>query len=78
MQLSEIKEASETSNGVENVKKTSRQFLKSCLKKQRSLLDLSGDAGDEGTNSLMSDYIREQEKLVWDVLSFSKIVRKKS
>lgn len=35
------------------------------LEKQRSLLELSGDAGDEGTNALMSDYIREQEKLVW-------------
>lgn len=32
---------------------------------QRALLDLSAGAGDEGTNALMSDYIREQEKLVW-------------
>jgi starvation-inducible DNA-binding protein len=32
---------------------------------QRGLLTLSGEAGDEGTNALMSDYIREQEKLVW-------------
>lgn len=33
--------------------------------RQRELLTLSADAGDEGTNALMSDYIREQEKLVW-------------
>lgn len=32
---------------------------------QREILDLSADANDEGTNALMSDYIREQEKLVW-------------
>ena len=32
---------------------------------QRELLELSGDTADEGTNALMSDYIREQEKLVW-------------
>jgi starvation-inducible DNA-binding protein len=32
---------------------------------QREILDLSDEAGDEGTNALMSDYIREQEKLVW-------------
>jgi starvation-inducible DNA-binding protein len=32
---------------------------------QRELLELSDEAGDEGTNALMSDYIREQEKLVW-------------
>jgi starvation-inducible DNA-binding protein len=29
------------------------------------LLKLTGEAGDEGTNALMSDYIREQEKTVW-------------
>lgn len=32
---------------------------------ERELLELSAEAGDEGTNALMSDYIREQEKLVW-------------
>jgi len=35
------------------------------LLRERALLHLSGEAGDEGTNALMSDYIREQEKLVW-------------
>jgi starvation-inducible DNA-binding protein len=40
------------------------------LVKQRELLDLSDEAGDEGTNALMSDYIREQEKLVWMLTSF--------
>jgi len=33
--------------------------------RQRELLNLSDNAGDEGTNALMSDYIREQEKLAW-------------
>jgi starvation-inducible DNA-binding protein len=37
---------------------------------QRELLQLSNDAGDEGTNALMSDYIRAQEKLVWMYSSF--------
>jgi starvation-inducible DNA-binding protein len=40
------------------------------LKKQRVILDLSDKADDEGTNALMSDYIREQEKLVWMYSSF--------
>lgn len=35
------------------------------ITKQRDLLELSAQANDEGTNALMSDYIREQEKLVW-------------
>ncbi len=38
--------------------------------KQRELLLLSAEAGDEGTNALMSDYIREQEKLVWMYSAF--------
>jgi starvation-inducible DNA-binding protein len=32
---------------------------------ERETLELIAEAGDEGTNALMSDYIREQEKLVW-------------
>lgn len=40
------------------------------LIKQRELLSLSTDADDEGTNSMMSDYIREQEKLVWMYSSY--------
>lgn len=35
------------------------------ITKQRHILELAGEAKDEGTNALMSDYIREQEKLVW-------------
>ena len=40
------------------------------ITKQRRILDASGDVGDEGTNALMSDYIREQEKLVWMYSAF--------
>jgi starvation-inducible DNA-binding protein len=41
------------------------------LKLQREILDLSGEADDEGTNALMSDYISEQEKLVWMYSSYA-------
>lgn len=37
---------------------------------QRQLLEISANYNDEGTNALMSDYIREQEKLVWMYSSF--------
>lgn len=46
------------------------QAFKSILASQRELLDLSDNAGDEGTNALMSDYISEQEKTVWMYVSF--------
>ncbi|MEO6832872.1 MAG: Dps family protein [Chitinophagaceae bacterium] len=32
---------------------------------QREIIIIAQEANDEGTNALMSDYIREQEKLVW-------------
>ncbi len=44
--------------------------LEILILKQRSLLLISSEANDEGTNALMSDYIREQEKLVWMFSSF--------
>ncbi len=39
--------------------------LSELLKIERELLDISGDADDEGTNSMMSDFIAEQEKTLW-------------
>lgn len=40
------------------------------LEKQRELLHLSAETNDEGTNALMSDYIRAQEKQVWMYSSY--------
>lgn len=39
---------------------------------EREILDMASEAGDEGTAALMSDYIREQEKLVWMYTAFVK------
>ena len=39
--------------------------LKTLINIERELLIISEDCNDEGTYSLMSDYLREQEKLVW-------------
>lgn len=67
--ISEIKEAKETKNGSEDLESILRS-LSILIQKQRVILDVSADANDEGTNSLMSDYIREQEKLVWMYSAF--------
>jgi starvation-inducible DNA-binding protein len=37
---------------------------------QREILNLAAETEDEGTNALMSDYIRAQEKLVWMYSAF--------
>jgi len=44
--------------------------LTSLLQLERQLLELSGEASDEGTNSLMSDLITEQEKTIWMMTSW--------
>ena len=35
------------------------------LKIERTILNLADEAEDEGTNSMMSDFIAEQEKILW-------------
>lgn len=66
---SEIKSARNVSEAEAAVKLILSAFQR-ILVKQRAILTLSGDVEDEGTNALMSDYIREQEKLVWMYTSF--------
>ncbi len=66
---SEIKESTEVNDGHKAVDHILSSFSV-LLGKQRKILDLSAEIDDEGTNALMSDYIREQEKLVWMYSSF--------
>jgi starvation-inducible DNA-binding protein len=64
MALSTIKEAKSVSDGDKAIELVLQGFSE-LIKIERKVLDMSADANDEGTNALMSDYIREQEKLVW-------------
>ena len=41
------------------------ESLAELLKIEREILALSDNADDEGTNSMMSDFIAEQEKTIW-------------
>ena len=59
-----LKESNQVSNGIKAVGAILSSF-QIIIILQRELLLLSEEAGDEGTNALMSDYIRMQEKLVW-------------
>jgi len=59
--------------GVNQAKATVQSVVDSyevLIRKQRVILTLASEANDEGTNALMSDYIREQEKLVWMYSAF--------
>ena len=64
IQETSITESYEVSDGQKSVKEILNAFT-ILMNKQREILELSDEIGDEGTNALMSDYIREQEKLVW-------------
>ncbi len=66
--ISESEKVTDARHAVEEI----LQAFSTLLVMQRELLELSADAGDEGTNALMSDYIREQEKLVWMYSSYLK------
>lgn len=69
-ELSEIVAAENVTDGMEAVHSILDSFQR-ILIKQRELLTLSGEAEDEGTNALMSDYISEQEKTVWMYKSYA-------
>ncbi len=45
--------------------------LTDLLKIERVILEESGKINDEGTNSMMSDFIKEQEKTIWMMKAWS-------
>jgi starvation-inducible DNA-binding protein len=67
----EIKEEKSISNGVKGVEIVVKNFAVLILK-EREILSLAADANDEGTVSLMSDYITETEKTLWMLNSYLK------
>ncbi|WP_386694324.1 Dps family protein [Lonepinella sp. MS14435] len=61
---SRIQEHKNASSAQDTLQGTLKGF-QTLLQQQREILAISGDADDEGTASLMSDYIKEQEKTIW-------------
>ena len=69
LKTSTIKEVSDVACGdeaMQNILAT----LSTLIEKERKLLSLASEAGDEGTVALMSDYLSEQEKAVWMLVAF--------
>lgn len=61
---SAIKELKTTSNGEKGMEYLTKA-LHTILEQEKELLDLTDQSGDEATNALMSDLIRDQEKTLW-------------
>lgn len=64
LETSDIKTAENVTDG-EVAIDSILEALKTLLNKERALLSIASDSNDEGTVALMSDYIVQQEKLVW-------------
>jgi starvation-inducible DNA-binding protein len=71
LKVGHIKEAANVSEARPAVEAVLSGF-KALLEIEREILELSGEVNDEGTNALMSDYIREQEKTIWMYNAFLK------
>lgn len=66
--LDVVKNVSEAKPSVEAV----LAGLKYFIAKQRQVMELADENGDEATNAMMSDFIAEQEKLAWMFTSLLK------
>lgn len=64
LKVSTIKESKEVHNSKKCVEDILNSF-KVVIDLQRELLEITDKANDEGTNTLVSEYITEQEKDVW-------------
>lgn len=71
LSISEIKEEKQVTNGIKGIEIVVNNFS-TLIIKEREILNLANDADDEGTSSLMSDYISETEKTLWMLSSYLK------
>jgi len=71
LKTSEINEEKGITSGVEGINIIIKNFSILILK-EREILSLAAEAEDEGTVSLMSDYISETEKTLWMLNSYIK------
>lgn len=70
LKTSKVKESGYVTSGDEglaNILETYSYFIES----ERKILSMASEAGDEATVAMMSDYISEQEKMVWMLVAYS-------
>ena len=71
LKATDIAEEKSVTDGIQGVEVVVKNF-RTLIKKERNILALAADANDEGTVSLMSDYISETEKTLWMLNSYLK------
>ena len=71
LKTTEIKEEKGIKNGTKGVEIVVKNFS-TLIQKERVILSLASEADDEGSVSLMSDYISQTEKTLWMLNSYLK------
>ncbi|MEO0527093.1 MAG: Dps family protein [Bacteroidota bacterium] len=66
---SKIMEEKSIINGIQGIEIIIKNYS-IIISQERKILNLSGTADDEGTASLMSDYISQTEKKIWMLCSY--------
>ena len=70
LKVARVKEVSGVSCGDEALKNILDTY-DHLIGEERKLLSLASEAGDEATVALMSDYLKEQEKMVWMLTAYN-------
>lgn len=70
LKTARLKEVSGVSSGEEALRHILDTYSH-LIGEERKLLSLASEAGDEATVALMSDYLKEQEKMVWMLVAWS-------
>ena len=70
LKVANINEVDKVSNG-EQALDNILQSISYLIGEERKILSIASQAGDEVTVSMMSDYLKEQEKLVWMLVAYN-------
>ena len=70
LKVANISEVDKVSNG-EQALNNILQSISYLIGEERKILSIASQAGDEVTVSMMSDYLKEQEKLVWMLVAYN-------
>lgn len=65
--LNEVDKVSNSNEALKNILETYSHFIR----EERKILAIASQAGDEVTVALMSDYLKEQEKMVWMLTAYN-------
>ena len=70
LKVANINEVDKVSNGDEALNSI-LQSISYLIGEERKILSIASQAGDEVTVSMMNDYLKEQEKLVWMLVAYN-------